>query len=233
MTHQNTATAGDDRSSAQSVSGVTVSRRSLVNMLVKSSAVVATAGALPATVAPALAAPEPDDPVIALALEVERLNILRRAANVAYQPFDHAHIDWLQKNPQPKKSTVHIARQHWNTATGDILLNDTIAQPVSPEQLAAEKRAWRNWSRRHRRFCEKSGYYEAERRDQEACDALGAAIDQLAETVPTTFAGLVAKAHAARAIGDIAEEELFTQIVKDIGLLAGEIAREEANGEEA
>jgi hypothetical protein len=53
MTHENTATARDDRSPAHVASGVTVSRRGIMNMLVKSSAVVA------ATALPALAAAVP------------------------------------------------------------------------------------------------------------------------------------------------------------------------------
>jgi hypothetical protein len=49
---------------------------------------------------------------------------------------------------------------------------------------------------------------------------LADAIDALADAVPTTLAWLMAKARAARTIGDLAEQELAPALPRDIGALA-------------
>ncbi|MGB6537991.1 MAG: hypothetical protein WBF58_18730 [Xanthobacteraceae bacterium] len=56
------------------------------------------------------------------------------------------------------------------------------------------------------------------------------AIDVLAETTPATFAGLVAKARVGRMVRSLAQDTLAPSLVRDIGVLAGEVARQEAEG---
>ncbi len=69
-----------------------------------------------------------------------------------------------------------------------------------------------------------TGFAAADAIASEACHASWEAMEALRDAVPLTFAGLAAKAKAARYIGDQKmDSQIADSLVRDIGVLAGEI----------
>ena len=198
----------------------TLSRRFFLSAAAAVPAIGAPAVVAAATALPAIAEGKPaqPDPVIGLAREVEEAYAADAAAYEVDAALDDAHCEWRTKNPMP---SFTVSRTRISTERTEDAVIDKIETPlIPPEQRAAEKRALANWKRRLRRWKVKSGFAAAEQAHDETSKRLEDAIDALADAAPTTIAGLIAKARAARAFGYLAEQRLAPALSHNIGALA-------------
>jgi hypothetical protein len=209
------------------------SRRALLTAAaaVPASALLPAASTAIAAAAPNAESAEQSDPVIELAERVILADGAHGEACKAFNPFDTAFGEWKEKNPPPKIRAVRIGDTDDPTSVyakklGKWLLNETAQADyiaAKEEHLAAMKR----WERRLRAARKRTGYDRAYAAQGAACHACADLVDELSKTLPRTFAGLVAKARAARVVAE-SGLEIGEQVTWDIGVMAGEITPREA-----
>jgi hypothetical protein len=207
------------------------SRRSFIRAL----SVLPAAAIVPAVaVGPAWARPSVesvDDPVIALAEKVVRLQDVFEASCKALNGPESALMEWRKKNPLPLSVKVEGEALDAAATAGLSEHEQGIVKILrSGEKYAAaveQNRAdMRRWQRRQRAAERRTGFAKAYSDQEAACHAAADAQDALRDAIPKTFAGLAAKARAARYIKDQIREqadELGWSLIYDLGILAGEI----------
>jgi hypothetical protein len=185
-------------------------------------------GALPAlavvAAVPALAtptAPAELDPVIELAERAIKTWDDLNAAISATDTFGESMFDWRLKNPPPEKGESPTQIDKSEDAAGRTIMRIRCGSSSEIKQRKAlDDRAYRNWQRREARFAKQCGYADAEKKQQEVETVQDEALDRLNDAHPRTWAGLVAKARAARHCGQ--RDSLCQQIAFDIGIMAGD-----------
>jgi hypothetical protein len=190
---------------------------------------VTTAAALPAlavvAAVPALATPVELDPVIELAERTIKTWDEFGAAIRAAAPFEKLQFNWRDKNPPPEKPKPDGEVTESQDAAGNMILHiRTEARARSKRRQALYDRAYKSWERRKTRFEKSCGYDDAFAKQDEIGDTHRDVRDQLEEAHPRTWAGLIAKARAARHLDQ--DETLCQQIAFDIGIMAGEVEPE-------
>ncbi len=223
-----------------------LSRRSILAGIALSAPVVA----LPSVAAVAVPAVASDwplpatnevDPVFALVERAMRTHDAFTAACRARHAPDGAMTEWLAKNPAPNRNdywpqlnpklALHFASKTWF---------DVDAGPegkIDPKSMTAEelagvkafKTAHAKWRRRKKAAERRTGLATADVNEGAASHAASEARDMLRDTVPTSFAGFVAKVKAARYIAEELDDQvddLFLSLADDNLVTAGEIARE-------
>jgi hypothetical protein len=203
----------------------TLSRRHLVTTAVAlpALAVVAAVPALATPIAPLVEL----DPVIELAEGTIKTWDEFGAAIRAAAPFEKLQFDWRDKNPPPEKPKPDGEVTESQDAAGNMILHiRTEARARSKRKQALYDRAYKSWERRKTRFEKSCGYDGAFAKQDEIGGTHRDVRDQLEEARPRTWAGLVAKARAARHLDQ--DETLCQQIAFDIGIMAGEVEPEAA-----
>jgi hypothetical protein len=194
-------------------------------------AVIATAIPAVTTAAPASLTAAPD-PVITLAERAMQLYDAFSASCTAINASEKAMIEWRNKNPQPAGKKIRLVPLDSVSAEG--LTEEEqkfLARCRTPrfEYEAAteqDKAAIRRWRRRERAAEHRTGYAKADADQTAACHASARANDALQDAIPKTFAGLAAKARVARYVDTDAGEEIGAFLMRDVGVLAGEVDRE-------
>jgi hypothetical protein len=200
-----------------------LSRRSLVTTAAALPA-LAVVAAVPALATP-IAPPVELDPVVELAERTIKTWDEFGAAITAVSPFEELKFDWCRKNPPPKQTEVDCVVAKSEDEAG-YTIHNIRTEPLAQikRRTTAFERDWRNWQRRKARFAKRCGYAAAYAKQCEIGDAHSAVRDQLEQTTPRNWVGLIAKARAARHLDQ--DETLCQQIAFDIGMMAGEVEPE-------
>jgi hypothetical protein len=214
---------------AHAASGGLVSRRSIMNMLVKSSAAVGIAAVSPIVASQKVNAEAAADPIVALAERTMQAWNDLSAACAHVTPFEEAMIEWRKNNPQPQLRAYQVnPKQAFHVATGrffDIDGGPEAFVDFAPgadmnAALKEQKIAMGRWKRRKQAAGRRTGFAQARKTQDAASDRASELIEQLCAAQPRTLAGLAAKARAARLID---EGDLECSMAQDIGIMVGEI----------
>jgi hypothetical protein len=208
-------------------------------------AILAGAAAVPALALPAVivvAAPNaappavvvaapPTDPVIALAERAIEAWDTHGAAIDAFAPFDEAMFKWRDKNLRPATRRLEgsdISSSVAGLTEAEQRVVRILRVPAA--EYEARDRDYRaavaKWERRERAAQRRTGFTKADANATAAGRASRQAMETLRDTLPQSFAGVAAKARAARHLKDDMAEELMDSLARDIGVMSGEIERE-------
>jgi len=197
--------------------------------------ILAGAASLPvAAIAVAPASP-PDDSIIALAERTIEAWRALEAANAAYQPFDVAMIEWRENNPMPQQTDISElvdpvfdpALENFDPTVRRVVQIIRMPKEKQDRLCEADRLARAEWEERERGEKRRCGYTKAAAAECTASDHVTKIIAEFYEMQPRTFAGLAAKARAARITGD---DGLCQQLSYDIGVMTGEITQAERDG---
>jgi hypothetical protein len=193
--------------------------------------------ALPAVVVtaiPAAAAIAPTatpDPMIELAERVIEAWDAHGDACQSLKPSEIAMFEWRRKNLRPVSRNLEGFDVSCSTA-GLNNMEQAIVRVlrVSSAEYEARDREHRaavaKWERRERAAERRTGFTKADANADAAGRASWQAMETLRDTLPHSFAGVAAKARAARHLKDDMADELVASLARDIGVLAGEVDRE-------
>jgi hypothetical protein len=221
--------SGEHVPPTHAASGGLVSRRTIMNMLVKSSAAVGIAAVSPIVAPQPVNAEAAADPIVALAERVIEAWRELSAACAHVTPFEEAMIEWRQNNPRPQLRAYQVnPKQAFHVATGRFFDIDGGPEAVvdftpGADMNAAireQKISMGRWKRREQAASRRTGFAQARKSQDAASNRASDLIEQLCATQPRTLAGLAAKARAARLVD---EGDLECSMAQDIGVMVGEI----------
>ena len=157
---------------------------------------------------------------------------------MATNPSEVAMIEWGKNNPAPElgdyqsktspKLAFHFARRKFFDSDGG---PEAVVDFEADDEEAKKKHkvAMAKWRRRERAAERRTELADAEAIRSDACNVAWQAMEGLRDTTPLSFAALAAKARAARYLDGAVGDELYLPLLRDIGVMAGEVEPEQSS----